>query len=43
MQVPHRLLVYADNVNQLGDKTDTIENNIKTLIDAGKEAGLEVN
>jgi hypothetical protein len=34
----HQLLVYADHVNLLGDKIDA-----QTLIDAGKEVGLEVN
>jgi hypothetical protein len=39
----HQLLAYADDVNLLGDNIDTINNNIKTLIDASKEVGLEVN
>jgi hypothetical protein len=39
----HRLLVYADDVNLLGDNIDTIKKNIQTLIDANKEVGLEVN
>jgi hypothetical protein len=34
-------MVYADDVNLLGDSIDTIEK--KTLIDASKEVGLEVN
>jgi hypothetical protein len=38
-----QVLVYADDVNVLGDDIDTIEKNTKTLIDAGKEVGLEVN
>jgi hypothetical protein len=38
----HQLLVYADDVNLLGDNTDTIKKNTETLIDAGKEVGLEV-
>jgi hypothetical protein len=32
----HQLLIYADDVNLLGDNTET-------LIDASKEVGLEVN
>jgi regulator of replication initiation timing len=36
-------LVSADDVNILGDNIDTIKKNIKTLIDANKEIGLEVN
>jgi hypothetical protein len=47
----HHLLVYADDVNLLGDNIDTIDiDNIDTikinseaLIDASKEVGLEVN
>jgi rRNA processing protein Krr1/Pno1 len=41
----HKLLVYADDVNVLGDNTriDTIRKNAETLIDASKEFGLEVN
>jgi hypothetical protein len=39
----HRLLAYADDVNLLGDNIDTINKNTQTLIDASKEAGLEVN
>jgi hypothetical protein len=39
----HRLLVYADDVNLLGDNIDTTKKNIETLIDASKEVGLEVN
>jgi uncharacterized protein (UPF0335 family) len=40
---PHQLLVYANHVNQLGDKINTIKGNIKTIIDDSKEVGLEVN
>jgi hypothetical protein len=36
-------LVYADDVNLLGDNIDTIKKNTHTLIDARKEVGLEVN
>jgi hypothetical protein len=39
----HQLLVYADYVNLLDDNIDAIKKNMKTLIDTGKEAGLEVN
>jgi hypothetical protein len=38
----HQLLVYADDVNLLGDNTDTIKKNTDTLIDASKEVGLEL-
>jgi hypothetical protein len=33
----HQLLVYADNVNQLGGNIDTIKKNTETLIDGSKE------
>jgi hypothetical protein len=39
----HQLLIYADNVNLLGDNTDTIKENTQTLFDANKEVVLEVN
>jgi hypothetical protein len=39
----HQLLAYTDDVNLLGDNIDTIKKNTETLIDAGKEAGLEIN
>jgi biotin operon repressor len=35
--------VYADCVNLLGDNIDTTKKNTETVIDASKEAGLEVN
>jgi hypothetical protein len=39
----HQLLAYTDDVNLLGDNTDTIKKNRETLIDASKEVGLEIN
>jgi hypothetical protein len=36
-------LIYADDVNLLGDNIDTIKKNTQNLIDASKEVGLEVN
>jgi hypothetical protein len=39
----HQLLIYADDVNLLGDNTDTIKKNAGTLIDTSKEVYLEVN
>jgi hypothetical protein len=39
----HRLLVYADDENLLGDNIDTIKKNRENLTDASKEVSLEVN
>jgi hypothetical protein len=39
----HRQLVYADDVNLLGDNTYTIKKNTQTLTDTSKEVVLEVN
>jgi hypothetical protein len=39
----YQLLVNADNVNALSDNIDNIKKNQKTLIDASKEVGVEVN
>jgi hypothetical protein len=43
LNVTHQLQSYADDVNLLGDKIDTISNNTETLFDASKEVGLESN
>jgi hypothetical protein len=39
----HQLLAYTGDVNLLGDNIDTVKKDTETLIDAGKEAGLEIN
>jgi hypothetical protein len=39
----HQLLVYADDINLLGDNVDVIKNNTGTLIDANRESSIEVN
>jgi hypothetical protein len=38
-----QLLVYADDLNLLRGNIDTIMKIAETLIDAGKEVGLDVN
>jgi hypothetical protein len=35
--------LYADDMNLLGDNKETLKKNTETLIDASKEAGLEIN
>jgi hypothetical protein len=39
----HQLLVYAVDVNLMGDITNTIKKDTEALIDTNKEVGLEVN
>ncbi|KAJ4447398.1 hypothetical protein ANN_09404 [Periplaneta americana] len=39
----HQLLVYADDVNMLGENTQTIRENMGILLEASKAIGLEVN
>jgi hypothetical protein len=39
----HQLLVYADDINLLRGNIDTITKITETLIDTGKEVGLDVN
>jgi hypothetical protein len=43
LNLTHEFLAYADDVNLLGDNIDTIKKNTGTLIDDGREIGLEIN
>ena len=39
----HQLLVYADDINILGERVHIIKENEEALVVASKETGLEVN
>jgi hypothetical protein len=43
LNTTHKLLVYADDVNLLGDNINTIKKSTDALTDTSKEIGLHVS
>jgi hypothetical protein len=39
----HQLLVFADDINFLGDSVNAIKENSETLLEASRDIGLEIN
>jgi hypothetical protein len=39
----HRLLIYADDINLLGDNINTIKEYTETLLASSRDVGLEIN
>jgi hypothetical protein len=43
LDATHQLFPYADDVNIVGENTDTKQKNTEALLIASKEVGLEIN
>jgi hypothetical protein len=43
LNATHQLLVYADDLNLLGDNINATKKNTDTMLKASKEVGLEVS
>jgi hypothetical protein len=43
MNGTHQLLVYADDINFLGDSVNNVEENTETLLEASRDVGVEIN
>jgi hypothetical protein len=39
----HQILAYADDINIVGENTDTVQKSAEALLEASKGVGLEVN
>jgi hypothetical protein len=39
----HQLLVFDDDVNLLGDSINTIKENTESVLESGRDVGLEIN